>query len=367
MLASSVEAEQTGNQQYQTRHMGKLFEEGFSFSGFERDKLYLNQGGRRFLDISGLSGLDSVTDGRGAAYGDFDNDGDLDIFLTALQGQVHHLFRNNVGADNGFVRVSLRGTDSGTDAFGAVVRMGTSQGVQTRIKSGGSGFVSQSDPRLLFGIGRDQSVPWIEVRWPSGATQRFDEASPGAGLARAGASLHIEEGHAELRTARERRFSLPNPSVPGDMALRSLRPQPGDEFPAVVLIDPRTGDRTDFQRWRQPGQPYLVNLWATWCVPCRQEMPALQELYPELQAAGVGVVGISLDVGQGRSEVPRFLEQVGITYPNFTTPESSLDQLFAGDQAFVPLSFIVDGSGRVEGVFSGWSKESEAAVRRMAQ
>mgnify|MGYP002529047811 CR=1 FL=1 len=112
MLASSIEVEQTGNQQYQTDHMGKLFEQGFSFSGFERDKLYLNQEGRHFLDISGLSGLDSVTDGRGAAYADFDNDGDLDIFLTALQGQVHHLFRNNVGADNGFVRLPLRAPDS---------------------------------------------------------------------------------------------------------------------------------------------------------------------------------------------------------------------------------------------------------------
>jgi len=367
VLASSVEVEQTGNPQYQTRHMGRLFEDGFSFSGFERDKLYLNQGGQRFLDISGLSGLDSVTDGRGAAYGDFDNDGDLDIFLTALQGQVHHLFRNNVGADNGFVRISLQGTASGPDAFGAVVRLATSQGVQTRIKAGGSGFVSQSDPRLLFGLGRDPSVPWIEVCWPSGEMQRFDEASPGAGVARAGASLRIVEGETELASVEEKRFSLPNPSTSGGTVLGSLRPQPGDEFPALTLVDPRTGETTDFHRWRQPGQRYLVNLWATWCVPCRREMPALQELYPELQAAGVGLVGISLDVGPALAEIPRFLEQAGITYPNFTTPESSLGKLFAGDQAFVPLSFVIDGQGRVEGVFSGWSEQSEATVRRMAQ
>ena len=105
--------EAAGNDLYQNDHMGKIFEEGFSFSGFERDKLYLNDGGKRFVDISGLSGLDSVTDGRGAAYADFDNDGDYDIFLTTLQGQAHHLFRNIINNKNTlFKPVSLTGLSS---------------------------------------------------------------------------------------------------------------------------------------------------------------------------------------------------------------------------------------------------------------
>jgi thiol-disulfide isomerase/thioredoxin len=367
VLASSTEVEETGNQQYQTDHMGKLFEQGFSFSGFERDKLYLNEKGQRFVDISGLSGLDSVTDGRGAAYGDFDNDGDLDVFLTALQGQVHHLFRNNVGNNTGFVRISLQGTDSGTDAFGVVVRMGTSAGVLARIKAGGSGFVSQSDPRLLFGIGQDASVPWIEVHWPSGTVQRFEETSPGAGVAQAGASLRLVEGQPELTAAEETRFSLPDPSAPGDVVFHSLRQQRGDEFPAVVLVNQPNGTTHDFQTWRQPGRRYLVNLWATWCVPCRQEMPELEKLYLELQAAGVDVVGISLDTGQARKKVPRFLDRIGVTYPNFTTRESAIKQLFSGEQIFVPLSYVIDAQGRIDAMFSGWSRESEAAIRKLIQ
>ncbi|MFB3095508.1 MAG: FG-GAP repeat domain-containing protein, partial [Candidatus Acidiferrales bacterium] len=59
-----------------------IFEEGFSFSGYERDLLSLNLGGKKFLDISGISGIDSVTDGRGSVFADFDNDGDLDVFRT---------------------------------------------------------------------------------------------------------------------------------------------------------------------------------------------------------------------------------------------------------------------------------------------
>ena len=57
-----------------------MFGEGFSFSGYERDPLYLNTGARKFIDISGVSGIDSITDGRAGVFADFDNDGWEDIY-----------------------------------------------------------------------------------------------------------------------------------------------------------------------------------------------------------------------------------------------------------------------------------------------
>ena len=360
-----MELEEAGNQQYQSNHMAKLFEEGFSFSGFERDKLYLNDGGQQFIDLSGLSGLDSVSDGRGAAYADFDNDGDYDIFLTALQGQVHHLFRNNVGSENGnFLRVSLRGAASGKDAYGAVVRLKTSQGVLTRLKAGGSGFVSQSDPRLLFGLGSDKSIEGLEVSWPSGTVQRFDSSAVEMSTDLAGASIRIVEGSSQIEFVDESRFSLPDPVPPGDVVFEALRPRRGDLFPALPLVD-MEGQQTDFASFRQEGRSYLVNLWATWCVPCRQEMPELEKLIPEFAAAGVELIGISLDTGTARDRVPRFLVRAGITYPNFTTEESSFEALFSGGQIFVPVSFIVDERGHIADIFSGWSRDSEAKIRSL--
>jgi hypothetical protein len=68
-----------------------MFGEGFSFSGYERDPLYLNTGAKKFVDISGVSGIDSITDGRAGVFADFDNDGDTDVFMTVIQGQSHHL------------------------------------------------------------------------------------------------------------------------------------------------------------------------------------------------------------------------------------------------------------------------------------
>jgi hypothetical protein len=132
-----------------------MFGQGFSFSGYERDPLYLNLGGKKFTDISGVSGIDSITDGRAGVFADFDNDGDLDVFSTTIQNQAHLLFRNNVGQDNNFLRVALEGgKETGRDAFGAVVRVKTSAGTLTKIKSGGSGFISQHDPRLLVRSGQ---------------------------------------------------------------------------------------------------------------------------------------------------------------------------------------------------------------------
>ena len=358
VLASTVGMETAGNDLYQNDHMGKIFEEGFSFSGFERDKLYLNLEGKRYVDISGLSGLDSVTDGRGAAYADFDNDGDYDILLTTLQGQMHHLFRNNIGQNGAFVRISLEGRESGRDAFGTEVRMKTSQGLLTKVKAGGSGFVSQSDPRLLFGLGTDEQAEWIEVKWPAGRLQRFSEIP-------AQSSILLVEGEPAFTTIAEKRFSLPDP-VEADPMLQMLRVGPGELFPNVRLVDAQN-NATDFHSYRSPDRRYLVNFWATYCVPCRKEMPELQKLAPELREAGVEVIGVSLDQGVQRDRIPAFLKRMQITYPTFTTDEKTFAQLFSGDEVFIPLSYVLDRSGRIVDIHSGWSPATAASIRRLIE
>ena len=127
--------------------MRLIAQQGFSFSGYERDLLCLNLGTGKYLDVSGISGIDSISDGRAAVFADFDNDGDLDVFLTTIQGDAHLLFRNNIGQANNFLRIVLEGSrELGRDAYGAVVRLRTSAGTMTKIKSGGSGFIAQHEP-----------------------------------------------------------------------------------------------------------------------------------------------------------------------------------------------------------------------------
>ena len=157
----------------------RLLQGHFSFSGYERDLVCLNRGDGTFLDISGVSGADSVTDGRAAVFLDYDDDGDTDIFLRAMHGPARLLFRNDLGHTRRFLRVALEGTRSGRDAFGAVVRVKTAAGTLTRLKSGGAGFLAQHDPRLLFGLGDSDRAEWVEVTWPSGQRQRMKNVPAG--------------------------------------------------------------------------------------------------------------------------------------------------------------------------------------------
>ncbi|MHC4958252.1 MAG: CRTAC1 family protein [Planctomycetota bacterium] len=181
----------------------ELLKKNYSFSGHERDFVAFNLGDGSFLEVSGVSGADSVTDGRGAVYADFDNDGDLDIFLRAMHGPAHLLFRNEVGHEKKWLRIALEGRAGPRDAFGAVVRVKTSHGIQTKTKSGGSGYLSQHDPRLLFGLGDDAQAEWVEITWPGGRKQRL----PGPA---AGTSWRVVEGEQPVAVP-ERRFRLGGP------------------------------------------------------------------------------------------------------------------------------------------------------------
>ncbi len=105
---------------------------------------------------------------RGAAYGDFDRDGDLDVVITTNQGPAY-LFRNEGGNKNHWIRLKLVGSKSNRDAIGAKVTIDK----QTQTVHTGSSYCSQSDAALTFGLGQTTRIPAIEVEWPSGVKQKL--------------------------------------------------------------------------------------------------------------------------------------------------------------------------------------------------
>jgi thiol-disulfide isomerase/thioredoxin len=240
-----------------------VFDKGFSFSGYERDALFLNRQGKKFQDISGVSGIDSITDGRAAVFADFDNDGDYDVFLTTIQGPSHLLFRNNVGQDNHWIRVMLEGgRDVGRDAYGSVVRLKTSAGTLTKIKSGGAGFLSQHDSRLLFGLGQDVSAQSLTVTWPNGKVETFQSDL------KAGTSLLLREGAGHAEEVKLGRTNLPEPPTREEALAQGVKIRVGQLFPDMIL---RTlqGQSVNLKLQLKPGRRMLINFWATWCAPSR--------------------------------------------------------------------------------------------------
>lgn len=361
MVAAAAEVEQAGNPDYQNHHMTELFEKGLSFSGFERDGLYLSRGDGSYLEVSGVSGLDSIGDGRGCAFADLDNDGDLDVVVVPVQNEGRLLYRNNVGQENGFVRVSLEGTQSARDAFGTVVRLRTPLGTQTKIKSGGSGFVSASDPRLVFGLG-PRSDPYksyeLTVTWPSGLVETYRDV-------RAGQSLRLVEGTGTVKVVSERLHRLPDPEPASEQLFHSLAFRKGEVLPELSLIALSSSSSVTLGSLLKPGRKTVVNFWATWCVPCSVEMPELSRLQDKLSAAGVDLLGISLDFGQ-RDAALSYLEERSIRYKNVLLDEKDIKKVYTSPQLTVPLTLLVDEAGRVLEAHSGWSSETRARLLALA-
>ncbi|MBL8169606.1 MAG: ASPIC/UnbV domain-containing protein [Acidobacteria bacterium] len=333
----------------------ELLGKGFSFSGYERDTLFLNLGKSesgqvKYTEISGVSGIDHVSDGRASVFADFDNDGDLDVFMSTIQGQAHLLFRNNVGQTNHWLRVALAGQQGGRDAFGAVVRVKTSAGILTKIKAGGAGFQSQHDPRLLFGLGRDAQAEWVEVTWPNGRQQRIANVA-------AGSSLLVTEGVDKFEAVRETKACLPDPLTREDLLLQTLKLKKGQPFPALT-VNRLTGARAPLSASFKRGRRTLINLWATWCGPCAKEMPELEHLAPGLRAQGIDLIGVSIDT-EGVGVVKEFLRRRPVSYPIFNIGEQGIAQIFAGDEAAVPLSALLDERGHVQQVIGGWSRQTK--------
>jgi len=111
---------------------------------------------------------------RGAAYLDFDGDGDLDIAVSTLNGPAH-LFRNDGGNRRNWMRVRTIGSRSNRSGIGARVRVTSASGTQWQMVHSGSSYASQSDLTLTFGLGGDTRVSRIDVEWPSRRVQTFED------------------------------------------------------------------------------------------------------------------------------------------------------------------------------------------------
>jgi enediyne biosynthesis protein E4 len=140
--------------------------------------LLRNRGNGTFENVTRAAGaaFNRPVMGRGAAYLDFDGDGDLDIVTTTLDGPAT-LWRNDLPPGRRWLRVHAIGATSNRSAIGAVVRVTSASGTQWQMVRSGSSYASQSELALTFGLGDDTRVSQIEIVWPSGKTQRFSDVA----------------------------------------------------------------------------------------------------------------------------------------------------------------------------------------------
>ena len=160
---------------------------GASFSGNERDSVYLNKEGKDFVSISGITGLDDPGDGRSFAVLDYDRDGWPDLVVASATAPTLQLYRNQMGdkssagvRNNRMLAVRFVGGNqkaapssewSNRDGYGAMLTLELDDMTIVREHRAGEGLAAQNSATMLVGIGERSAAKSLKVRWPSGKTQ----------------------------------------------------------------------------------------------------------------------------------------------------------------------------------------------------
>ncbi len=154
----------------------------------------------------------------------------------------------------------------------------------------------------------------------------------------------------------------------GAAALTFVAPGAGVEInreaPNFVAVDLATRDSVSLEDYR--GSVTLVNIWATWCLPCRDEMPSMQALYDSLGGRGFRIAAISIDEGSSE-DVVAFARELGLTFDILHDRSGSVERLY--QTTGVPESFLLDRRGvlvkRVIGAHDWSSPANRSAVERL--
>jgi len=350
----------------------RLVKSGKSLSGRERHCCFLNIGSERFANISAISGLDFVDDGRAVAVVDWDHDGDLDLWIANRSGPQLRFMRNDVKTNNQYVSLRLEARQCNRDAIGArveVVGKGEESDIpQSAIRNpqliktlrAGDGFISQSSKWLHFGLPRGFRIERVVVHWPGGDAEKFDHLHSGDRF-----RLVQGSGIAESLSLGNRVVNLKPSELVAPQESARLNTLLAARVP-MTLVRYHDFDGNQVELKRNPGRPVLLNLWASWCEHCLTELGEFARRENELRASRLNIVALSVDgLGDSPSAKPaRLSEQLGrldFPFDAGVANERLVDKLellystlFNRQVPFpVPASFLIDSQGQLANIYLG--------------
>ena len=355
------------------QQLSNLSQRGASWSGHERNCTFLNTGGPRFANISAVSGFDFLDDGRALARVDWDHDGDLDIWVTNRTAPRVRFLRNDLSNHSHFLTFQLQGTTTNRDAIGARVEVkfaspqSTSGGSATtghpqsiNTLRAGEGFISQSSKWMHFGLGNVTAIDRVVVHWPGGESEAFT-------------NLKVDQFYRLVEgTGQAKRWTPPARKVrlhPTEPPIPKLTEQARVALTSRMLLPPLDYETFEGKRAyidQQVETPLLINLWASWCVPCRAELRELAEQEQHFRKAGLEVVALSVDaVSQdrtaGQMAAHSTWEKLNVPFRSGLASEASVENLQRLHDFIlqrhrplpVPTSLLIDKQGRVAVIYKG--------------
>ncbi|HYW39866.1 MAG TPA: FG-GAP-like repeat-containing protein [Terriglobales bacterium] len=344
-----------------------------TWSGYERNIFYANNGDGTFSDISGVVGLDFLEDGRAFAVADFDHDGRQEIFLKNRNGPQLRLLKNVIENLPPSIAFRLRGTKSNRDAIGAVVTVetelgrqtGTLQGrtLQVRSLQAGSGFLSQHSKDVFFGLGAANGLVRASIRWPSGLVQELRDLPINH-------RVWIEEGS---EPSRMEAFRTPaGRDQFAEVKLADAKPQEIETLPTTAetwLLAPV--EAPDFTLPDVGGQvrtlsalrgkPVLLNFWAAGAERCKDDWVAFNQRHAAWAARGLQLLSVNLDTPADSESVRALVREHRLSFPILRGSEDVAGiynilyrYLFDRHRDLaLPTSFLINAKGEIVKVYQG--------------
>lgn len=273
-----------------------------SLNGNERNHFFANRGGRSFVDVSGLSGLDNPADSRGFAVLDYDRDGWQDIALVNANQPLFNLYHNEMpkaGRTGGMIAIRFVGGNRTSapsklfacrDGYGARVSVDLGDEKLIREHRCGDGWAAQNSATMIIGIGAHKTVASISVRWPSSKTSTTQAVPEGTLLTVYENPADSPSGEAFSRNPYRIKQTQPTTTA----TIMSAKPI----FPVRAL------DTT-----AKPARLHVYTSFATSSPSSTADLPKLRRLKEELSPDGVDIVAVPIDESDDNPKLGAFAKQ----------------------------------------------------------
>ena len=330
-----------------------------SFSGHERNHLFINERGERFHDVSSVSGLDDDGDGRSLAYLDYNRDGWLDVALVNANRPHLSLFENRIGEVSGrgeacFVAVRFEGSNrtatpapdrTARDGYGAKVRVRAGDLEMLREHRCGDGFAAQNSATMIIGLGDARRADSVVVEWPSGTRREVVDVASGTLLVAWEDPEQSESGE-------------PFERQPYGVGFAERPPRPPSRPWNYLNLDvPVEGD---------PPLRAWVTM-ATWCAACKRYAPQVERLREAFSADQLALLGAPVDLKDDADMLARYVEVHRPAYRLLTDLDEesrrAVQAMVATETGAdsLPTTLVTDRDGRVVAAFPGVPSVSEIA------
>jgi tetratricopeptide (TPR) repeat protein len=329
-----------------------------TWSGFERNVFYANNGDGTFSDVSGAVDLDFIEDCRSFALADFDHDGRLELILKTRNSPQLRVLKNVVKELDPAISFRLTGKKSNRDAIGARVIVDTGAMQITRVLQAGSGFLAQHSKELFFGLGQTKQTVSATIEWPNGGKQTLRDLPVNH-------RVSIEEGEATPRLAPFEGSStalagtstsaLPAAqSIPASFGTWLLAPVEAPDFSA----QDQKGKTQTLASLR--GKPALLYFWAS-TLNSQKNLADLSSAHSTWQTRGLQLIAINADDSSSNESSKPIAPDNRFSFPTvaYNPDLIAIYNIFYRSlydrhrDLNLPTAFLLDDKGSIVKIYQG--------------